>query len=47
MFNGNGSNLSDIAAVTGRGGEDGFFGGRGDAFAAKDRIDEVEKGGTV
>lgn len=27
MFNGNGYNLSDIAAVTGRGGEDGFFGG--------------------
>lgn len=27
MFNSNGYNLSDIAAVTGRGGEDGFFGG--------------------
>lgn len=27
MFNGNGYNLSDIAAVTGRSGEDGFFGG--------------------
>ena len=27
MFNNNGYNLSDIAAVTGRGGEDGFFGG--------------------
>ena len=27
MFNGNGYNLSDIAAVAGRGGEDGFFGG--------------------
>lgn len=27
MFNNNGYNLSDIAAVTGRGGENGFFGG--------------------
>lgn len=27
MFNSNGYNLSDIAAVTSRGGEDGFFGG--------------------